>query len=657
MRLRYFHLRDLPPLQDIQVVFQHEPVLQRDCAIRFVTGVNGTGKTRMLQALVEVFLSLERRNLPPFPVTLIYDLGRDQQRRTILLHMPPDGSEGAALVEFASVLPDISKDDWEALAIDWKKTRVDVRSQFVGGDMPGIGAIGAYIPNVLLTYTSGATQSWKTLFDPPPAVEDASILPSLMSGMEDEGERPPRWNVKQEIEHKRQIGSEEEAANLEQQKQQAQEESSLPSIGQLVTDDTLPLAVSAVTLGQVVSEFSERYTQQELVAAVEKAKSEGRRMTGLRGLMNTVDWLWLESMSLHITLDPMMYQRPELTPYWGMLALLFELASSVIRQPDPSQERLLCFDLFRPDPGDPDHLTAETLFEILGGEKGTVFDVFKRLRDLQNVGLLANIDMIVRMDRVDSGQVIDKERPGVCLRYDWLSDGERMYLGRMALFHLLAGEDDALMILDEPETHFNDVWKREIVDIIDSSLRDNVIDVIISTHSSIGLTDVFDTEITLLRRSPADGTIAVVRTPMQTFGASPSEIMWGVFEAKEVVGQRATEFLDMVLMVAAYPQKIEAVWSSGNDAAEWPNLTAFQELWQHVQQLPHHYESEDRLIRMLQSVRHFTQQVTGKQTVTAADALAALENRLGPGGYQFEFRRRLRALRNRDNNAASNQSP
>lgn len=653
MRLRYFHLRDTPPLQDIQVVFQHEPVLQRDCAIRFVTGVNGTGKTRLLQALVEVYLSLERRNLPPFPVTLAYDLGRKQQRRTILLHMPPDGSEGAVLVEFASVLPVASKSDWENLAVNWKETPFGVRSQFVGGDMPGIGAIGAYIPNVLLSYTSGATLSWERLFDPLPSVEDASILPPLLSGTEDDGERPPQWNVAQEIEPNRRKGDEGEAAISERQTQQAQGESSLPSMGQLVTDETLPLAVGAVALRQVINEFREQFTQESLIGAVTKAKSEEKRMTGLRGLMNTVDWLWPESISLHIKLDPALYQRPELTSYWGLLVSLFELASGVLRQPTPSQERRLYFDLFRPDPDNPNRLTAETLFEILAGEKGTVFDVFRRLRDLQDVGLLVDVDMIVRMNRVDPGQLVDKEQTGVCLHYDWLSDGERMYLGRMALFHLLAGEDDALMILDEPETHFNDVWKREIVDIIDSSLRDNVTDVIISTHSSIGLTDVFDTEITLLRRSPATGTIAVVRTPMQTFGASPSEIMWGVFEAKEVVGQRATEFLDMVLMVAAYPQEIEAVWSSKRDPAEWPSLLAFEKLWQHVQRLPHQYE-EDQLIQMLQSVRNFTQQLTEKETVTAADALSVLEKRLGPGAYQFEFRRRLRALQNRDNDAASN---
>jgi len=61
---------------------------------------------------------------------------------------------------------------------------------------------------------------------------------------------------------------------------------------------------------------------------------------------------------------------------------------------------------------------------------------------------------------------------------------------------------------------------------------------VISTHSSIALTDVFDTEITLLKNGAAS------RPAIRTFGASPSEIMVYVFDAPDSMGQRAMEFLD-----------------------------------------------------------------------------------------------------------------
>ena len=50
--------------------------LQRECAIRFVVGVNGSGKSNLLRAVAEVFLALADERLPPFPVSLIYELGR-----------------------------------------------------------------------------------------------------------------------------------------------------------------------------------------------------------------------------------------------------------------------------------------------------------------------------------------------------------------------------------------------------------------------------------------------------------------------------------------------------------------------------------------------------------------------------------------------------
>src|SRR5688500_849849 len=100
MRLRYLRLRDLPPLQDVRVRFGHEPVLGRKVAIRFVVGVNGSGKTRFLQALAEVFLYLERPAFPPFPVTIAYDLARENDERTIYLRHDPRDTQETILFEF-----------------------------------------------------------------------------------------------------------------------------------------------------------------------------------------------------------------------------------------------------------------------------------------------------------------------------------------------------------------------------------------------------------------------------------------------------------------------------------------------------------------------------------------------------------------------------
>lgn len=58
MRLRYLHLQHYPPISDIKVCFASGSPLARECAIRFVVGVNGSGKSNLLRAVAEVFLAL-----------------------------------------------------------------------------------------------------------------------------------------------------------------------------------------------------------------------------------------------------------------------------------------------------------------------------------------------------------------------------------------------------------------------------------------------------------------------------------------------------------------------------------------------------------------------------------------------------------------------
>src|SRR5260370_39990345 len=102
MRLRYLHIPDLPPLKDVAISFGHEPVLGRECTIHFIVGVNGTGKRSLLRALTEVFLHLEQKDVPPFPVSIAYDLGRNlpgqetsQSLSTIYYHYTGRGKASA----------------------------------------------------------------------------------------------------------------------------------------------------------------------------------------------------------------------------------------------------------------------------------------------------------------------------------------------------------------------------------------------------------------------------------------------------------------------------------------------------------------------------------------------------------------------------------
>ena len=134
--------------------------------------------------------------------------------------------------------------------------------------------------------------------------------------------------------------------------------------------------------------------------------------------------------------------------------------------------------------------------------------------------------------------------------------------------------------------------------------------------------------------------------------------MINVFGASESVGQRATEFLDLVLMLAAHPDQVEAIWQMNGDAIH--QSSEFGQLREFMRELPHQYGNgniEDlnaHLLNTLKSIYNYAQQKRPNQNIQVSDTLELLQEKLGPGYYQFEFRRRLRALRERESNASQN---
>ncbi len=685
MRLRYMRLPNLQPLEDIEIRFGYEPILGCACALHFVVGVNGSGKSRLMRALADIFLSMEQSREIPFPVTLVYDLGPDTgddyeevdptneaaralalARHTIYLNKTL--GEQTVLVDFDYIAPDNPDDpddmrDWNALAdVNWD-TATELgytkRQHYYGNNVPNF-----CLPQILLAYTSGATAEWEELFAPRRVVSQDSLTVTF-NNLSTGEERPFGWDSFKEASLSQQnnlfpSGDLFPSTDLFPSSKDEEREASAEStgIGIFVPPTALKLALCAVTLHQAAEDFAQLTTpdeEQNFRKRIDLATLEGRRMDGLRGILNSIDWLWPVTLSLRIVYRPDTFTRSQIE----QLLRLYKVATTVLREPEPSMKRRLFFDLrgMQKEEDDKDITTAQALinaFTPAGGGSTNAYTTFRQLLLLQQQGILEEITIALRKRTV----------PDLIL-YDSLSDGERVFLGRMAFFHLLKGTQDALVLLDEPETHFNDFWKREMVDIIDNSLRDDSVEVVMSTHSSIALSDAFDTEIVLLNKDRSDGSVHVEELAIKSFGASPIDIMRDIFHAPESVGQRAAEFLDLLLILAASPNRVQAFWEADGPGVTEETLRvtpAFGELSEVLRtRVPRALrrnedptaQIDQLLMRMLRAVRRYTQRVTGRREISMADAVEALYQRLGPGYYQFEFRRRLQALR-RDSNAASN---
>lgn len=636
MRLRYLNLRDAPPLQQLAIPFWQESILGRQCAIRFVVGVNGSGKSRLLQALAQIFLSLERApNVQlPFYITLAYDLGKEEKRTIFVQYQPQNETDSSPDLQLIAYdwLDDTQIWDWENLPDQVPAEKKENAREFKDAS----GEIANFLPQSLLVYTSGVTDTWETIFAPPPPEVE---LPPIG----DVEERPLNWDVERERLFLREQGLVDAADNLSQIDIKSLSESEATRLGYFIAPGQLQLAVCAVTLQQAAQEFRQMSTPESeavLLARWDETSEQSHSQSGLRNLLNEVGWRYPVTFGLRLNFEPDQWLDLDTL----RIRHLYEVATTVIAAPEPSNERLLLFDLREPAPNNPSQLTIEALLDVFREEESesvTSFDLFTQLYRWQQKGIIHDVILAIR-----------KRSVADLMLYDWLSDGEQEFIGRMSLFHLLEGENDALVLLDEPETHFNDVWKRRIVDVIDDSLRNTANEIVITTHSSLALTDVFRIEVTLLHFANEDGRVLHLRTPIHTFGASPTVIMREIFGAPESVGQRAAEYLDLILMLAAQPDDVHTIWTNEQINEELIQTESFYNLTNYVRQLPHDYGEGDEfnsyLLRVLKTMRAYTQRISGKDSVTVVDTLLALEDLIGEGFYQFEFRRRLRSLRAQD---------
>ena len=186
------------------------------------------------------------------------------------------------------------------------------------------------------------------------------------------------------------------------------------------------------------------------------------------------------------------------------------------------------------------------LFSTDDNINSTPMDIFNRLRDWERSGLLEDITLTIkRLSQIESN---DGKPDDIIVTYDQLSDGEQMLLGRMGLLFLLRGQDGSLLLLDEPETHFNDVWKREIVDMVDMALLNTTeANVIVSTHTSIALTDAFAAAVTVFDKNRDTGITTVRGVKGGLFGTDPGEVNMNLFRADSSTGSRSVELLDKLL--------------------------------------------------------------------------------------------------------------
>lgn len=218
-----------------------------------------------------------------------------------------------------------------------------------------------------------------------------------------------------------------------------------------------------------------------------------------------------------------------------------ELARFAVRRLRQGAERLLVFDLTQSG-------LARKILEPFGSGFA-FFEAVERLSQARGdePALLQEVNLFLERQPPEVVQSQPTPEPEKLHLFDWLSDGERSFLGRMGLFSIL-GDMESLIILDEPEVHFNDYWKRQIVYYMDQALRNHPkrSHVLITTHSTMALTDAHSDEVLVLDRKGAH-TGQATDPGVETFAADPSDLLVSVFDAEQSAGRYTVKVINDML--------------------------------------------------------------------------------------------------------------
>lgn len=481
MRLKAFFIGHYRVLKDLDLHFARvsDPLRedQEGYALDFLVGVNGTGKSTVLQLLGRLLTRLHtqegRYSDFDVPVRLEYEIGSVEYgigSVTVTLSNRPEDIEMEAPGSRPNLHYRIDNGDW----VNSAERPLDA---------------GSYLPS-LVVYTTGELQDWRAMLQTGPADEAElsaeSDERSKQEGYEWPGHRPQRMRRE-------------------------------PLKGvRFIEPHHLPLVALCGLL-------ADRWDQ------------DGNKRDKLRYVLDEAQIDNLLGFSLKVRYLEDLHDPQSVK---GVIDDLVPLAKRVVRQ---GSDWLLVFEL------DERPLGCKDWFGRVYEWPIQLFDALFRLALDEGDGGVALQDVALFLKRkAERSENDERYEKGMLQLFRWLSDGERSLIARMALLSLFRVHD-YLILLDEPEVHFNDVWKRELINVLDQVMTGYRSHTLITTHSSIALTDVPRTSIRVMRRDGPTTTGEPHRPIIETFGADPSDVLVHVFGTPTATGERSVRYIQKKL--------------------------------------------------------------------------------------------------------------
>lgn len=155
------------------------------------------------------------------------------------------------------------------------------------------------------------------------------------------------------------------------------------------------------------------------------------------------------------------------------------------------------------------------------------------LRKKREKGQLIKFPQTASLDKIFSIEKIELvlNKPQVRTEYEKISDGEHQFihiLGGILLFDRNDVERDLLYLLDEPDTHFNPLWRSDFFYQMENVLSNKNVEFIITTHSPFILSDCHGYNVFKFTREEERVTFA--RVDKETYGSTYENVTENLFD-------------------------------------------------------------------------------------------------------------------------------
>ncbi|HZU70493.1 MAG TPA: hypothetical protein VFA09_24690 [Ktedonobacteraceae bacterium] len=505
MRLRRLWLGNYYNLKEVTIEFDPSPPIYGSTSIRFFVGLNGSGKSSALEAIGLIFSHLTAGAKPSIEFDIEYELRNQVIRITNRLEndfpLEPVSPIGAAVL-----IRSPSEDEWrqDHLRREWSSS----------GD--------AILPSRVIGYSTGPTSGLQWALS-------RSIERFVYNRLGDfEDERRPEGLSEEEWQENRQ----QMRALLEAERDDY-----------LDNPDTLFLG-SEDALCAVLPLLTHQPDAPESSDYLERRASILNRI----GLDPREP---LAAFTFHVTGDWEVRLTPNRARTLRSLLQKATVRRTIASIPTPN--------ISNDEPPPSDFYAAFDFDEAFRTQElqkliPTPLAFFEELLAWKRQGGVRRIRLVLKKQGIED-----------LFTESALSDGEFLYIGRYAVLLMLREVPEILVLLDEPETHFNDRWKVDLVKDIHTLINsqsgeqsDRIRnEVLIATHSGLTLTDADPRQV--YKFVEREGKIFVEPPPISPFAANLGDISRTFSETERAIGNYANERIEEALRAGSREEIVQLV--------------------------------------------------------------------------------------------------